>query len=68
MLAQQGFKCAIDCKPLTMKDAQGDHIIPHCDGGRTTYDNLMMISTEHNQRKGSMSLEKYKELLAITAE
>ena len=68
MLAQQGFKCAIDGKPLTMKDAQGDHIITHCDGGRTTYDNLMMISTEHNQRKGSMSLEKYKELLAITAE
>jgi 5-methylcytosine-specific restriction endonuclease McrA len=64
-LAEQGFKCAVDGKPLTMENAQGGHIISHADGGRTIYDNLAMISTEHNRKMGSMSLEKYKELLSI---
>ena len=62
-LAEQGFKCAVDGQPLTMENAQGGHIISHTDGGRTTYDNLAMISTEHNRKMGSMSLEQYKELL-----
>lgn len=62
-LAEQGFKCAVDGQSLTMDNAQGGHIISHTDGGRTTYDNLAMISTEHNRKMGSMSLEQYKELL-----
>jgi len=64
-LAEQGFKCAVDGKPLTMHDAQGGHMISHANGGLTPYDYLAMISIEHNRKMGSMSLEKYKELLAI---
>ena len=62
-LAEQGYKCAIDGKPLTMKNAQGGHIISHTNGGRTTYDNLVMISAEHNRKMGSYSLDDYLLLL-----
>jgi hypothetical protein len=48
-LAEQGFKCAVDGQPLTMKDAEGDHIIPHSKGGKTAYDNLVMIRKEYNR-------------------
>jgi len=63
-LAEQGFKCAVDGQPLTMKDAEGDHIIPHSKGGKTTYDNLVMIRKEYNREMSSMdiTLDQYREL------
>ena len=66
-LAEQGFKCAIDGKPLTMKDAAGDHIIPHSKGGKTTYQNLAMVRKEYNQEMSSMdiTLDQYRELKGI---
>lgn len=64
-LAEQGFKCAIDGKPLKLEDAQGGHIISHADGGLTVYENLAMIRTEHNRKMGSLSLEQYKGLLVL---
>jgi hypothetical protein len=62
-LATQGFKCAITGKPLKMKDAQGDHIVPHSKGGKTDADNLAMIATEHNLAKSDKTMEEYSELL-----
>lgn len=62
-LAEQGHKCAITGKPLSMKSAVGAHIIAHSQGGRTNYDNLAMIAAEHNTRMGSMSVTQYKKLL-----
>ena len=62
-LAEQGFKCAIDGKPLTMDEAHGAHIDPHCSGGETIYENLAMVRAEHNLRMGGMNLKAYKALL-----
>lgn len=67
-LAEQGYKCAIDGKPLTMDEAHGGHITAHSRGGKTDYDNLAMISAYHNKRMGSMSIEQYKQLLELEAE
>lgn len=67
-LAEQGFKCAIDGQPLIMKDAAGDHIIPHSKGGKTTYENLAMVRKEYNQEMSSMdiTLDQYRELKGMT--
>jgi hypothetical protein len=61
-LAEQGFKCAIDGKPLTMAEAHGAHIVPHSSGGETTYENLAMVRAEHNLNMGGMNLKTYKAL------
>jgi 5-methylcytosine-specific restriction endonuclease McrA len=64
-LAEQGFKCAVDGKPLILESAEGGHIIAHTDGGKTTYENLAMISGYHNKKMGSLSITQYKELLGV---
>ena len=64
-LAEQGFKCAITNQPLTMENAEGGHIIAHANGGRTAYDNLAMIDADINKAMGTMSVEQYKELMAV---
>jgi hypothetical protein len=64
-LAEQDFKCAVDGKPLTLESAEGGHIIAHTDGGKTTYENLAMISGYHNKKMGSLSITQYKELLGV---
>lgn len=62
-LIEQDFKCAVSGEKLTMKTAQGGHIVAHSEGGKTTYENLAMISADHNSKMGSMSIDQYKELL-----
>jgi len=64
-LTEQGFKCYITGEPLDMKNAEGGHIIAHSKGGRTTYDNLAMISAKINKEMGSLSIEEYKQLKGI---
>lgn len=59
-LAEQGFKCWVDGKPLTMKDAQGGHIVPHSKGGQSVYENLVVISAEHNRRMQDTNAHDYK--------
>lgn len=63
-LAEQGFKCAITGKPLTLAEAEGAHIVAHANGGRTEYDNLAMIDAKINKEMGTMSIQQYKELMA----
>lgn len=62
-LAEQGYKCAVTNKPITMANAEGGHIVAHANGGRTTYDNLAMICADVNKSMGTMSIEQYKELI-----
>lgn len=66
-LAEQGFKCAVTGKPLTMSNAEGGHIKAHANGGLTTYDNLAMIDAKINKEMGTMSIEQYKELILAAA-
>ena len=59
-LIQQDWKDYIDDKPLKLKDAVGAHKIAHTKGGKTTLDNLVVISEAHNSAMGSMNVETYK--------
>ena len=62
-LSAQNFICAVDGKKLSMKDAVAAHVISHANGGRTTWDNIVMVRKSHNVAMGTMDLNSYKELL-----
>ena len=62
-LRKQGGVDQIYGKPLNPKDAAGGHIVPHCDGGTTTMDNLCVITIKDNQRMGSMDAHLYKAMV-----
>jgi hypothetical protein len=59
---KNGRVCDVDGESLELKDAIGAHIIPHCEGGRTTIDNLMVVRKTHNDKMGSMNALVYKEV------
>lgn len=49
---KQNHKCAICGKELDYEFMEGDHIIPWCDGGRTTIENCQMLCRNCNRTKG----------------
>jgi len=59
-LIKQDYKDFIDGKDLTMKDAVGAHVIAHSNGGKTTVDNLVVVSKAHNTAMGTMPVDVYK--------
>lgn len=60
-LIEQDWTDFIDGRPLALEDAVGAHRIAHTKGGRTTKDNLAVISEAHNSAMGSMDVDSYKE-------
>lgn len=60
-LIQQNWTDYIDGKPLKLQHAVGAHKIAHTNGGKTTGDNLVVISGKHNSIMGSMDVESYKQ-------
>ena len=59
-LIEQDWKDYIDGKPLKLQDAVGAHKIAHTNGGKTSLDNLVVISAAHNSAMGSTDVETYK--------
>lgn len=62
-LIKQGYKDFVDGKKLTMKDAVGAHIIAHSNGGKTTLENLVVVSKAHNTAMGTQPVDVYKQSL-----
>lgn len=60
-LIEQDWKDYIDGKSLKLENAVGAHVIAHTNGGKTSLDNLVVISEEHNTAMGSMDVESYKQ-------
>jgi len=60
-LNEQGYACWIDETPLNLTNAQGAHIVPHSLGGKTEYDNLVVVNKYHNSMMGSMNAYDYRE-------
>jgi hypothetical protein len=60
-LSTQGYRCWVTGKPLTMKEAQGGHIIPHSKGGKTSYDNLIVVHKSHNISMADMNAYDYRD-------
>ena len=62
VLAKQNYTDYIDGKPLTMDDAVGAHVEAWSEGGKTTVDNLVVTSSYHNSKMGSLNVDAYKEI------
>jgi hypothetical protein len=60
-LIEQDWKDYIDGKTLSLENAVGAHVLAHTNGGKTSLDNLVVISEEHNNAMGSMDVETYKQ-------
>jgi 5-methylcytosine-specific restriction endonuclease McrA len=45
-----------------MKVAQGAHIVPYSKGGKTEWNNLVVVSAEHNRKMGDMNAYDYKDI------
>jgi len=61
-LAEQNYTCWVTGEELTMKVAQGAHVVPYSKGGKTEWDNLIVVSAEHNRKMGDMNAYDYKDL------
>jgi hypothetical protein len=61
-LAEQDYKCWVTGEKLTMKQAQGAHIIPHSKGGKTEWNNLVVVSAEHNRKMSDMNAYDYRDM------
>ena len=57
----QDCTCALTGEPLEFIDAIGGHIIPHSKGGKTTYDNLVILSFKSNSDMGDTPFYDYKQ-------
>lgn len=53
--------CALTGEPIDFIDAVGGHIIPHSKGGKTTYDNLVVLSKKSNAMVGDIPFYEYKQ-------
>jgi len=48
--------------PIPFQAVVGCHIVPHSDGGKTTYDNLLISDKYHNTKMGTMNALQYKKM------
>ena len=63
VLAKQGYVDYVDGQSLTMENAEGAHIKPWSQGGKTTIDNLAVTSKYHNKAMGTLNVEAYKMII-----
>jgi len=59
-LISQGYKCYVDGKTLTMKDAVGAHKKAWSKGGKTSTKNLVAVRSKYNSESGSQDIDTYK--------
>jgi len=55
-----GGICEIEGTPIHFSQVVGAHIVPHCEGGKTIYSNLMITTKFHNSKMGTMNANDYK--------
>tara|TARA_Y100000593_G_scaffold27028_1_gene53830 strand:+ start:4298 stop:5668 length:1371 start_codon:yes stop_codon:yes gene_type:complete len=55
-----GETCEVTGDSIPFQSVVGAHIIPHSQGGKTVYGNLMVTTKFHNQRMGTMNAMEYK--------
>lgn len=58
-----GGRCEISGAPVRFDLAIGGHRVPYASGGRTTYDNLIILSQEVNTQMGDLSVMEYMSIM-----
>lgn len=51
---QQNGVCPVCGEKFDIKDMEGDHITPWCEGGKTVIENLQMLCKSCNRKKGAV--------------
>jgi hypothetical protein len=62
-LIDQDYKCYITGQDVDYKDCEAAHITAYDNGGKSTYDNFVMVLKKHNRDMGTMNLHDYMETL-----
>ena len=55
---RDGYKCQYSGKKLKQADADIDHIIPKSQGGKNSWDNMVVCTREINRKKGNKTPEQ----------
>jgi len=56
--------CCMYCgRKVSISNFTFDHVIPRCDGGKTTWDNIVISCMKCNAQKGRRSVNNYKRAL-----
>ena len=66
MLAKQGYRCALDNKPLKLEDSVWGHDTPWAKGGSLLEG--AVIHRDHNRDMGSTTLDEYRLILKMREE
>lgn len=53
--------CALTGEEIKFDEAEGGHIVPHSKGGKTTYDNLVILSKKANKDMDNVPFYEFKE-------
>jgi len=59
---EQNYRCWVTGNVIDRSNAQGGHIVPYSKGGKTEYENLVVVSAEHNRLMGETNANDYKAL------
>lgn len=62
LLRKQNFKCALTGWDLEIRTTELDHIVPRCDGGLNTIDNLQFVHKDANRMKGQLPMKRLLEV------
>jgi 5-methylcytosine-specific restriction endonuclease McrA len=60
LLVRDNFKCQYCGARLTLRTGTKDHVVPQCQGGPTTWENVVAACKPCNNFKDNMSLEKFE--------
>ena len=55
---RDGFRCQYTGKKLTSRTGTLDHVVPRSQGGKTTWDNIVLASFDANVKKGGRTPEE----------
>jgi len=58
LLTRDGFKCQYCGERFVPKELNYDHVLPRCQGGKTTWDNVVSSCYFCNERKGPRTPEQ----------
>lgn len=48
--------------PLTMTEAEGAHVVAHSRGGKTVFNNLVVVHRDHNRAMGTDNAFDYRDI------
>lgn len=61
-LSQQNYTCWVSGNPLNLSEAEGAHVVAHSRGGKTVFNNLVVVHRDHNRAMGTDNAYDYRDM------